>query len=111
MSSYRVSVENMDHLLIPADLLVQAGLGEGVDLVATALEEGGFFVKTRQQILESLRRPESERVDEVASGDLLSGREAADWERHHALMNPTFPELTEEEQSKQDEAILAKLGF
>lgn len=47
MSSYRVSVENMDHLLIPADLLVQAGVGEGVDLVATALAEGGFIVRTR----------------------------------------------------------------
>ena len=111
MSSYRVSVENMDHLLIPADFLVQAGLGEGVDLLATALTEGGFIVRTRQQILESLRRPGSEGVNEVVFGDLLRGKEAADRERHHALLNPTFPELTEEEQSEQDQAILAKLGF
>ena len=111
MNSYQVSVKDRGRLLIPASLREQALLGDEVELIATPLPEGGFTVKTRQQILESFWN----RVQTGDGVDLVSEhiRESShEWEqRQYSLDNPTFEILSEEAQHKKDLALLAKMGL
>ena len=111
MSSFQISVKDKGRVVIPAALRAEAGLGEEVQLIATALPEGGFIVKTRQQILRSLWDQSLEKNDGDVVIDFLHSRQAEATQRHHDLMNPVFPNLSAEQQSKQDADILAKLGF
>ncbi len=111
MSSFTVSVKDKGRLLIPAALRAQAGLGAEVELIATPLPDGGFSVKTRKQILEALRSPATDLVEPEVIIDFLRSREEAETARHHFLMNPLLPDLSQEKQAEQDATILAKLGF
>ena len=111
MSSFTVSVKDKGRLVIPAALRAQAGLGDEVELIATPLPGGGFSVKTRQQILESLRTPNKDLVDDAVVIDFLRSRDEAEQARFQFLMNPVVLELSEQEQEAKDAATLAKLGF
>ena len=111
MSSFTINVKDKGRLLIPAALRAQAGLGDAVELIATPLPSGGFTVKTRQQILESLRTPNTDLIDEAVVIDFLRSRDEAEQARFQFLMNPLLPELSEQEQEAKDAATLAKLGF
>ena len=111
MSSFRLSVKDKGRLLIPAALRVQSGLGDEVELVATPLPEGGFTIKTRQQILDALRTPNTDLVGDEVVIDFLRSRDEAEQARYQFLMNPVIPELSEVEQSQKENAILAKLGL
>ena len=71
----------------------------------------GFVVKTRQQILESLRTPNTDLVDDAVVIDFLRSRDEAEQARFQFLMNPVVLELSEQEQEAKDAATLAKLGF
>jgi hypothetical protein len=66
-------------------------------------------VKTRQQILDALRTPNTDLVGDEVVTDLLSSRVEAEQARYQFLMNPVIAELSEEEQSQKEAAILAKL--
>ena len=79
--------------------------------LATALPEDGFTVKTRQQILGSLRTPSSDLVGDEVVIDFLRSRDEAERARYQFLMNPVISKLSEEEQSQKEAAILAKLGL
>ena len=111
MRSYQVSVKDRGRLLIPASLREQALLGDEVELIATPLPEGGFTVKTRQQILESFWG----QIQREDGADLVNehiGESVHDWEqRQYSLDNPTFEILSEEAQHEKDVALLAKMGL
>ncbi len=111
MHSYQVSVKDRGRLLIPASLREQALLGDEVDLIATALPEGGFTVKTRQQILDSFwRRVQKEDGVDLVEEHVLES--SNDWtQREYSLDNPTFEILSEEAQHKKDLNLLAKMGL
>jgi bifunctional DNA-binding transcriptional regulator/antitoxin component of YhaV-PrlF toxin-antitoxin module len=109
MPIFRLSVKDKGRLLIPAALRVQSGLGDEVELVATPLPEGGFTIKTRQQILDALRTPNTDLVEDEVVIDFLRSRDEAEQARYQFLMNPVIPELSEEEQSQKEAAILEKL--
>lgn len=111
MGSFQISIKDKGRLVIPATLRAESGIGEEVELVATALPEGGFVVKTRQQILQSLRTPNTDLVDDAIVIDFLRSRDEAEQARFQFLMNPVVLELSEQEQEAKDAATLAKLGF
>jgi bifunctional DNA-binding transcriptional regulator/antitoxin component of YhaV-PrlF toxin-antitoxin module len=111
MSSFTINVKDKGRLLIPAALRAQAGLGDAVELIATPLQSGGFTVKTRQQILESLRAPNTDLVDDAVVIDFLRSRDEVEQTRFQFLMNPVLPELSEQEQEAKDAATLVKLGL
>jgi len=111
MGSFQISIKDKGRLVIPATLRAESGIGDEVELVATVLPEGGFVVKTRQQILESLRTPNTDLVDDAVVIDFLRSRDEAEQARFQFLMNPVVLELSEQEQEAKDAATLAKLGF
>ena len=79
--------------------------------LATATPEDGFTVKTRQQILGSLRTPSSDLVGDEVVIDFLRSRDESEQARYQFLMNPVISKFSEEEQSQKEAAILAKLGL
>lgn len=96
-------------MVIPVALRKQARLEAEEALVATVLPEGGFMVRTRPQILNSLWAHSlafgsQNLVDEHVSEEALSHAQ-----RIHEL---DYPNISSQDLSDSEEAaILAKLGL
>lgn len=95
--------------MIPVSLRREAGFSEEVELVATPLTEGGFTVKTRQQILDSLWERVLSRDSVDVVNEFLSEKESAAVSRLHELENPVI--ASESELSAREGEILAALGL
>ena len=109
MHGFQLSVKDKGRMVIPVALRKEACLADAETLVATVLPDGGFTVRTREQILNSLwaqaLEPESQ---DLASAHI---RESAISyaQRSHELDNPSISnhDLSDSEEA----AILAKLGL
>ena len=107
--SYQISLKDRGRIVIPAKLRREAGFSEEVELVATPLAEGGFIVKTRQQILESLWERSLSMGSVNAIGELLSERDAVTASRLNELENPVI--ASESELAEREGKILTALGL
>jgi len=84
-------------------------VSDAVDFVATPLLEGGFVVKTREQMLTSFwaRLPQDKSGDLVA--ELLEERAAEAADRIRLLDNPNLPSA--EEWEAKSVSLLQELGL
>lgn len=109
MHTYKLSIKDKGRTVIPSALRREADLSDAVDLVATALPDGGFVVKTRAQILTSFWAglPQDRSGDLVA--ELLEDRAAQAADRTRVLDSPELPSA--EEWEAKSASLLQKLGL
>lgn len=107
--SYQISIKDRGRIVIPVGLRREAGFSEEVELVATPLVTGGFTVRSRQQILESLWERTLAKGSEEVVSELLTERDGAAVSRLYELENPKI--ASESELAAREGEILAALGL
>ena len=107
--SYNISLNNRGRIVIPAGLRREAGFYEDVELVATTIAQGGFIVRSRQQILDSIwEKTLSSSVKDVVS-EFVTERETAAQVRLHELEHPHIG--SQSELAARESKILKALGL
>ena len=107
--SYQISLKDRGRIVIPAGLRREAGFSEEVELVATSIAGGGFIVRSRQQILDSLwEKTLSSGVKDVVS-EFVSEREIAALVRLQELEHPHIG--SQSEIAARETKILIALGL
>ena len=107
--SYNIPLNNRGEIVIPAGLRREAGFSEEVELVATSIAEGGFIVRSRQQILDSLwEKTLSSGVKDVVS-EFVIEREISAQVRLQELEHPHIG--SQSEIAAREAKILIALGL
>lgn len=107
--SYQISLKDRGRIVIPAALRREAGFSEEVELIAVPIAEGGFTVKSRQQILDSLWEKTLSKDPKDLVSEYVVSSEAASAARLYELEHPRIG--TKSEVATREAQILKALGL